>query len=265
MRAIKKSNPGNNHNLNNAQKNNGIPASSDAATNAWSNFKDHNQSLFHKLLIEQYGLCCYTELNLADLKQTHNIGSHFEHEQPKSQYPQRTFDEQNLLRSVLDSTDLSVYRGSNRFGGHYKDNNPDLNYDEARFISPQSPGCRRYFAYLSHDGRMVPKHGLETIEQDKAQYTIDLLNLNAPFLKAERARYLKEIIDEIDKLMDDEALEAMQHLAECELTLTERQYPEIDKSAFAQLRSFHSATLALFGAMGLNVIGQHCNEIDSTF
>ena len=262
MRTIKKLNSGNNHNLITAQKNNGIPASSAAATNAWSNFKDKNHTLFHQLLVEQYGLCCYTELNLADLKATHNIGSHFEPEQPKNQYPTRTFDEGNLLRCVLDSADLSVYSGENRFGGHYKDNNPHLSYDETRFISPQSPDCRRYFVYLPHDGSVVARVDLDISEQNKAQYMIDLLNLNAPFLKAERARSFKEIIAEIDKLIDDGALDAMANLAECELTLTERQYPEIEKPAFPQLRAFHSATLILFGTLGLNVIQQHCKEIE---
>jgi uncharacterized protein (TIGR02646 family) len=264
MRTINKTNPGNNHNLNTAQVNNGIPDSSQAATTAWHNFKDTGNTLCHKLMIEQYGLCCYTELNLTDLKQTHNIGAHFEHEQPKSRYPQRTFDETNLLRCALDSEDLAIYKGKDRFGGHYKDKNPDLSYDETRFISPQSPNCRDYFSYLAHDGSIVPKHGLKPDENDKAQYTIDLLNLNAPFVKAERARLLIEVIIEIDKLMDDEAIEAIEairDLAECELTLTDQQHPDIEQSAMPQLRAFHTATLSRFGAIGLEVIKQHCSEI----
>lgn len=109
---------------------------------------------------------------------------------------------------------------------------------------------------------MVARVDLDISEQNKAQYTIDLLNLNAPFLKAERARSFKEIIAEIDKLLDDGALDALANLAECELTLTERQYPEIEKPSFPQLRAFHSATLTLFGTLGLNVIQQHCKEIE---
>jgi uncharacterized protein (TIGR02646 family) len=263
MRPIKKSNQGNNHNLNlnRAQQVNGIPTTSLTAKKAWHNFKDRDHTLFHKLLIEEYGLCCYTELNLTDLKQTHNVGSHFEHEQPKSQYPQRTFDPENLFRCALASSDLTVYSGNNRFGGHYKDSNKDHKYDEARFISPQSPDCRRYFTFLSHDGSILPKCDLETVEKENAQYTINLLNLNAPFLKAERSRYLKDIIDEIDKLIDDRLLDAIENLAECELTLTDRQHPEIEHPQFPQLRSFHSATVPLFGNIGLKVMQQHCKEI----
>lgn len=261
MRTIIKADQGN-HNLDNAVKNNGIPASAQSAQKAWSNFKDHDNSLFHQLLTEQYGLCCYTELNMADLKAIHNVGSHFEHEQPKSRYPQRTFDAKNLLRCALDSSDLSTYSGNSRFGGHFKDNNQRLIYDETRFISPQSPNCRAYFSYLSHDGSIVPNYALTSDDQDKAQYTIDLLNLNAPFLKAERVRYLDEINGELNRLIDENALEAIEAFAQCELTLTERLYPGINKGPLPQLRPFHSATLALFGHIGRKVIHQHDHAIE---
>ncbi|MCJ8273002.1 MAG: hypothetical protein MJK04_26840, partial [Psychrosphaera sp.] len=139
-------------------------------------------------------------------------------------------------------------------------------YDETRFISPQSPNCQDYFSYLAHDGSIVPKHGLKPDEKDKAHYTIDLLNLNASFLKAERARHLTEIINEIDKLMDDDidyegTVEAIRDLAQCELTLTDRQHPDIEQSALPQLRAFHTATLSRFGTIGVEIIKQHCREI----
>lgn len=99
----------------------------------------------------------------------------------------------------------------------------------------------------------MPKHGLNAVDKDKAQYTIDLLNLNGPFLKAQRERYLVEIIAEIDKLVEDNALSGLENLAQCELTLTERQCPQItnestdrasiNKAPFLQLRAF----IALFG------------------
>ena len=122
MRLIKKANVGNNRNLLRTEEVNGIPTTSEHATRAWGNFNDRNQLLFEKLLREQFGLCCYTELNLADLKETHGLGSHFEHEQPKSRYPQRTFDESNLLRCALASEDLGRYPYTQQFGGHYRDN-----------------------------------------------------------------------------------------------------------------------------------------------
>ncbi|MCL1080050.1 TIGR02646 family protein [Parashewanella spongiae] len=266
MRYIKKANGGNIRSLNAAQQSqqrNGAPLTADEATRAWGRFKDTDQQLLQKLLTEQFGLCCYTELNLADLKNTHGIGSHFEHEQPKHTFPHRTFDEANLLRCALDSEDLSKYSGENRFGGHYKDNNEQLDYDAAKFISPQSANCRDFFVYLTSDGSIHPKAGLSAQDNMKAQYTIDILNLNASFLKAERKRWLKEIDEEINKLIDKAATrQDRENLAECELTLTNLPHPELNKTAFPQLRPFHSATRALFGQLGENVIQQYCPQIN---
>ncbi|WP_353497967.1 retron system putative HNH endonuclease [Vibrio sp. CB1-14] len=261
MRTIRK-NVGGNHNLDVAQRNNGVPTNKEEATQAWHNFNDTGDLLCQKLLIEQYGLCCYTELNLADLSLHHNISAHFEHEQPKNLYPGRTFDEGNLLRCALDSDDLQRYSGNQRFGGHFKDNNPDLSYDPNLFISPQSANCRDYFSYLTFDGSIIPKAGLSQDKHNKAQYTIDILNLNAPFLKAERERWLKEIEEIIDELVDTNAIDAIANLVECELTLTPRCHYDINKAPFPQLQAFHSATRLLFGAMGEQIIQQHCPQID---
>ncbi|MGF1767249.1 TIGR02646 family protein [Enterovibrio makurazakiensis] len=261
MRTIKKGAAGN-RNLIVAQRNNGVPVDSESAARAWSNFTDHNDSLCYKLLIEQYGLCCYTELNLSDLRRHNSVGAHFEHEQPKSIYPNRTFDESNILRCVLSSDDLSVYSGNFRFGGHYKDNNPNHSYNPNMFISPQMINCLSYFSYLTIDGTILPNANLTQLEAQKAQFTIDILNLNAPFLKAERERWLKEIDEIIDDLINRQDVHALENLAECELTLTTRSHPDLNKAPFPQLQSFHSATRALFGALGERVIQQHCPQID---
>lgn len=256
MRTIKKIASGN-YNLSVAQQNHGTPTTDEEANNAWRGFTDHGNTLCHKLLVEQFGLCCYTELNLADLKRIHNIGAHFEHEQPKSLYPQRTFDELNLLRCALESQDLQRYNGNNRFGGHHKLNT----YDPRFFISPQSLDCRRYFVYLP-DGTINPMAGLSDIENAQAEYTIKTLNLNAPFLKAERERWLSEIKPEIDRLLDVGNLPALENLAECELTLTNRSHPDLMQGPFPQLRHFHSATRLMFGKVGQKIIQNHCPQID---
>ncbi|RLV57732.1 TIGR02646 family protein [Parashewanella curva] len=265
MRYIKKNNVGTIRSLIEAQNSpqmGGIPQTSSEATKAWKRFRDEGDRLFQKLLEEQYGLCCYTELNLAYFKETHDIGSHFEHEKTKHLYPQKTFDEANLLRCALDSQDLSKYAGKDRFGGHYKDSNNLLAYDPALFISPQSKNCRDFFVYLASDGSIHPKASLPQADNRKAQYTIDILNLNAPFLKAERKRWLEEITDELNKLMDKSAAIAdLENLAECELALTNIPHPELNAAPFPQLRSFHSATRAIFGGLGEKVIRQKCPQI----
>lgn len=246
-----------NQNLDNAQSSKGVPATGDAARAAWDKFTDKGDLLFHTLLREQFGLCCYTDMNLADYKINHGISSHFEHEQPKSVYPAQTYTDNNLLRSVLSSDDLQHYSGAERFAGHHKLSN----YDPSKFISPQSVDCAKYFVYLP-DGSVEPSAHLTPDERDNAIYTRDLLNLNAPFLKAEREKWLVEIKNVVDELVAEGSVDALTDLAELELTLMDRRHPDLNQGVFPQLRSFHSATRPLFFSLGERVIAQHCPEID---
>ena len=54
--------------------------------------------------------------------------------------------------------------------------------------------CAQFFAYLS-DGRISPKAGLSGAYQAQAQYTIDLLNLNSPYLITLRRQWWAELDD----------------------------------------------------------------------
>lgn len=259
MRTIKKSHGDRNRNLEKAEQNNGVPQTKDEATRAWGNFSDHGNSLALKLLRQQFGLCCYTELNLADLHREKGAGAHFEHEQPKSKFPGRTFDESNILRCSLASTDQKSYRGTQCFGGHHKLGD----YDQRLFISPQSESCREFFTYLP-DGTIHPKDDelSDRASFDKAKYTIGLLNLNAPFLIAERKRWLDEIRSEIDHLVQEGNLDAIENFAAFELCLTRKSHPEHTGNEFEQLNRFHSAVRDLFGSTGERVIAQECAQID---
>ena len=153
---------------------------------AWQNFSSEcTQHLINDYLgPEQYELCAYTELSLDEL------GCHIEHIKPKNKkhgYPQHTFDYQNLVASCLDSDQLHQFSCADRFGGHFKLSN----YDANLFISPLEPDCQRYFSYET-DGRVIPASNLSTTEAQRAQYTIDALNLNAPYLKQERLKVIAE-------------------------------------------------------------------------
>jgi len=168
------------------------PASAKEATSRWSGFvgKAAIQAL---LLDEQYHLCCYCELR-PDLE---GIGAHIEHVQPKSLYPHRTFDYLNLAVSALAANDLQRI-GEAVFGGHAKLSE----YDSQQFISCHEQSCSKFFSYLS-DGRVVPASRLEPSDNDRAVYTIGLLNLNSRFLINRRRRWWAEL----DQLVAD-------HLAE---------------------------------------------------
>ncbi|ECG0708980.1 TIGR02646 family protein, partial [Salmonella enterica subsp. salamae] len=161
------------------------PQDSDQSTRRWRNFRRDKADLMMLLLNEQYHLCCYSEIR-ADLR---GLGYHIEHVENKSQQPGRTFDYQNLAASALDSENGLHLFGINAFGGHSRGKQEAV--DMAKFIHCHLPDCSRYFAYLS-DGRIVPADELNAQEMERAQYTIDLLNLNSGFLQTERRNHWEE-------------------------------------------------------------------------
>lgn len=215
-------------------------SSSRGAENLWGRFKGSNGGKQTRswLLEQQWWLCAYTEISLKNFEH----GSHLEHIEPKSRNPQRTFDYHNIVVSALHSDALHEFSKQDRFGGHFK----LKEYDPGRFVSPLQPDCERYFDYLS-SGRVEPAHALNEEDKEKAQYTIDLLNLNARYLVNARRHWLEEIEYEIDKLLDD--ITALKRLAECELCDTT-----------GALRQFHTAAKKRFGRLGDQVMDEFCPQ-----
>lgn len=170
------------------------PQTGKQATSRWSSF-GHRDTVSNCLQDEQYGLCAYTELRPDQA----GLGTHIEHVQPKSLYPQRTFDFSNLVLCALDESDLQTRAVNDRFGGHAKLGE----YDPALFVSCLQNDCPRFFAYLS-DGRVVAAANLSVNETQQAQYTIDLLNLNAPYLLVQRKNWLDELDGLIDEHLDND-------------------------------------------------------------
>jgi uncharacterized protein (TIGR02646 family) len=163
------------------------PTTSAAAAKRWDGFKG-KESLLNALLIDQYHLCCYTEVNAND----HFWGYHIEHIENKSQNPKRTFDLSNLGASALSDQDLKNFKPTKKkaFGGHA--NKKTKSVDMALFIHCHQPDCFKFFAYLS-DGNVVPANGLNTQEKLRAEYTIDHLNLNSPVLQFHRQKWHEEL------------------------------------------------------------------------
>ncbi|MDQ0123350.1 uncharacterized protein (TIGR02646 family) [Pseudomonas lini] len=220
--------------LNNSHAN--PPMTSDAATSRWSSFGYKTQVLDY-LLEEQYGLCCYSEVRPDRV----GLGFHIEHVENKSQHPQRTFDYGNLAAGALDSqNDLPALKtqGAELFGGHALGKSKGV--DRGRFISCHQPDCVRFFVYLS-DGRVVPADGLSTRDDDRARYTIDLLNLNSPYLQDLRQRWWEEL----EQLFEEHIGQDMNlHcLAGIDLIPTG-----------AKLSQFFSITRAFFGNIAEEVI-----------
>lgn len=214
------------------------PKTGQDARSRWGSFSDKS-ALSDLLENEQYGLCAYSEINLEH----YSLGAHIEHVQPKSRFPKKTFDYQNLILSALSSSDLETMDKNSIFGGHHKGSE----FDPALFISCLADNSADYFAYLSN-GHIKPKSTLSVRDKRKAQYTIDLLNLDSPYLVAERRRWL----DELDTLIDehiDQGL-SVEHLAAIYL-LPRNQ----------RLESFFTANRQRFMKTGDKLIAQQAPEL----
>lgn len=238
MRAVKKRGQGP-YQLNKSHEN--PPETAKAADSRWSVF-GYKQQVLGYLLEEQYGLCCYSEIRPDRL----GLGLHIEHVENKGQNPQRTFDYNNLAASALDSdTDLHTFKGraSEVFGGHALGKSDAV--DIQRFVSCHQPDCSRFFSYLS-DGRIVPADGLSAQDEDRAVYTIDLLNLNSSFLQELRQQWW----DELAALFDDhiEQNMSLHCLAGIDLVPLEKK-----------LSPFFSVTRHFFGPIAEEVLREEAS------
>jgi uncharacterized protein (TIGR02646 family) len=180
------------------QANANPPLTSHEATSRWGRF-GHKSEVLDFLLDEQYALCCYSETRADEL----NIDYHIEHIENKRLNPPRTFDASNLAASAISEKKIATLLSNtspgetqNLFGGHASGKQKAV--DIAEFVSPHQEDCSRFFTYVS-DGRIVPAHELNTHDNKRAAYTIDLLNLNSPYLIVQRRKWW----DELDELFED--------------------------------------------------------------
>jgi uncharacterized protein (TIGR02646 family) len=236
VRAIKKADIGGYHLQ---QQQNNPPSSAAQATSRWHSFND-KANVRQSLLNEQFQLCCYSEIRADEL----GLGFHIEHIENKSQNPSRTFDYSNLAASALNiANDLQAFnaQGKEVFGGHASGKQKGV--DIARFISCQQTNCHMFFSYLS-DGRVVPAQALSVDDNAKAQYTIDLLNLNSPYLVTLRQSWW----DELDILFAEHQTKGwdFSQLAAIDLTPT-----------YQGLSRFFSLTRQFYGSIAEQIISSN--------
>lgn len=246
MRSVQKSASAGNHALRQAHAR--PPATHEEATRRWKRLNDKDDLLDNHLLPEQYGLCCYSELD-ADRE---GLGFHIEHVDNKSQNPVRTFDYGNLAASAFSSDEgllLAKAQGWQVFGGHAtgKQGHP-VPVDMARFVPPHQPGNAPLFAYLS-TGDVEPLSTLRgTPAWDRVDYTIRVLNLNSPYLVSLRRAWW----DELDQFYQD-------HLA--------RQWSIEDLAAVdllpcgQRLSRFFSITRVFYGQLSMRLLLQHAPHL----
>lgn len=245
MRHIRKQGNGGYH-LNQSHAN--PPQTDQTATSRWSSF-GHKPDVLDYLLYEQYQLCCYSEVR-ADVD---GLGYHIEHVENKKQHPQRTFDYSNLAASALESDELSPFVAAQPvanqpqavFGGHAPGKQRSV--DMQRFIPPHQADCAHFFAYLS-DGRIVPASGLDAVGTDRARYTIDLLNLNSPYLVTKRRNWWGEL----DDLFTDHVANEMDLGCLASIDLVPRN---------RALSPFFSLTRQFFGRIAEDILLQNAPDL----
>lgn len=154
------------------------PQTDTAAKKAWRRF--NKKDLRKVCYKQQFGLCAYTELSLDHQE----IGTHLEHIAPRSRYPARTFEPDNIVLCAMDDVFAGTLPDAERFGGHFKLSQ----YCEEAFISPLQADSEQYFYYCDDTAQVLPNPERSLADQQKAAHTITLLNLNCAFL-AERRRH----------------------------------------------------------------------------
>ncbi|MBS5186275.1 MAG: TIGR02646 family protein [Fusobacterium nucleatum] len=140
----------------------------------WDSFTaEIKQVLKQYLLEEQENSCCpycEMEINLND--------SQIEHIKPKDKFPELLIDYKNLIICCLES----------RRCGNSKANK----WDEL-FINPVTENPEDYFKYDIKTGKIIPIFK-EKEKFEKAEYTINLLNLNDNRLCEIRKKYIFEFL-----------------------------------------------------------------------
>lgn len=217
------------------------PTDALGAKERWQKFKPHRRKLLNHLLKEQYQLCCYSELRADES----GLGYHIEHVINKGMMPQRTFDYSNLSASAIHSEQIPSLPKGQVFGGHAPGKtNP---YDESLFVSCHDADCARFFAYLS-DGRVVPREELNKADQERARYTIDLLNLDSPFLRVLRRNWWGALDEELNEYLN----EGLDYTALVHQDLL----PEDGK-----LNSFFSLTRQFYGPIAEDTLAKEAPEL----
>lgn len=170
------------------------------------------------LLAEQGGLCCYCESPAA--QGTRTPGWHIEHLHPRSRFPDRVLDHDNLVVSCggrqtprLHAQELPP-PDREAFCGHRKGDW----FDAELFVSPTDPRCECAFVFHSN-GKVSPRE--DSGFAPAARETLRRLNLDARRLR--RAR--RDTLAALDAvLMDDAAPLSRDELARWRDSFTQRDH-----------------------------------------
>lgn len=145
------------------------------------------ESVHESLMREQGFICCYCESRIS------MDDSHIEHFRPKTKFPDRQLDYENLLCSCQQDPS----RGEPRHCGHRKGSW----FDEKLLLSPLEEDCEDRFTFTAN-GDVFPRSN----EDGRAKTTIERLGLDIPKLRALRAAAIDALhtasIEDIERLLE---------------------------------------------------------------
>ncbi len=126
----------------------------------------------HILENEQNSRCVYCEVKII----SSNSKSHIEHIEPKDKAPNKFKDYRNLVVSCNASKTCGNHKGNNY---------------SSDFINPVLENPEKYLTYDLMTGEIIPRNSDER-SMERANYTIELLNLNYSKLKDIRSKFILE-------------------------------------------------------------------------
>jgi uncharacterized protein (TIGR02646 family) len=130
----------------------------------------------HILINEQLSLCVYCEKKINSDRRNSNI----DHYKKRSLFPQLTLAYTNLVVSCNSEGRCSRHKDSQQLIAYHK------------VINPVKENPEDYFDYLIA-GDIHPKNDLNKTDKAKAEYTIDVFNLNHIGLIQERKKVVYSI------------------------------------------------------------------------
>lgn len=194
----------------------------------WGDFgsscKDQVRSALRMMQTGQgSALCAYCESVLGP-----RSGTHIEHFVSRSRDPGLTYEWHNLFLSC----------GHADHCGQYKDSRKASSCDLSDLIRPDSEDPDAYLHFHS-SGEVWVREGLSGGERTRAQTTIDVLNLNAPSLKAARRALITQardmILQDLDFLEGLEDEDRQEVLAEDIDAFQSGPYPTAGRHFFTHL------------------------------
>ncbi len=141
------------------------------------------------LLREQNNLSGYTEKPFK-----RDSDSHIDHFRKRAMFPNLTFEWNNL---IVDHKD-------HNYGAGYKDNRIKEE-DYNKIFNPVEDEIEGCFFYLQ-DGEIIPHPKLGTNKRSRANFTIEIFNLNHRSLKNERRDIIKLIRDYKNSDLEEKAI-----------------------------------------------------------